>query len=70
MTTVVINDQSRIGKQLLHDIGKHPRVAHILKEEETFAEAFEREWQQAIPEEEMFDRLYRHIDELFANGKK
>jgi hypothetical protein len=29
MTTVIIDDESRIGRQLLNSIKLHPKVAHI-----------------------------------------
>ncbi len=30
MVTVVINDKSRIGRRLLKDIKKHPRIARVV----------------------------------------
>jgi hypothetical protein len=37
MTTVIINDNSRIGRRLLKDIEKHPRVAKVV-DKKTFDE--------------------------------
>ncbi|MDH6304362.1 hypothetical protein M2459_001095 [Parabacteroides sp. PF5-5] len=33
MTTVIIDNKSRIGRKLLKEIEKHPRVAHIVSDE-------------------------------------
>jgi hypothetical protein len=42
MTTVMIDNNSRIGRRLLKVIGQHPRIARVVDD------AFEQDWNQAI----------------------
>ncbi|MDR1866254.1 MAG: hypothetical protein LBR08_11870 [Bacteroidales bacterium] len=64
MTTVMINDKSRIGRRLLKDIEQHPRVARIVDD------AFEQDWRRAVSGDELVKRAHRHIDELYAQVGK
>ena len=64
MTTVVINNNSRTGKQLLRNIAKHPRVAWFVGDTNDNVQ-FEKDWENAISGDELVKRVHCHIDELY-----
>ena len=64
MTTVIINDKSYTGQQLLKAIAKHPRVAQIVDD------SFEQNWSNAISGDELVKRVHNHIDELYAQDAR
>jgi hypothetical protein len=64
MTTVIIDNNSRAGQQLLRHIEKYPQVAKIVHEEipeELFDEVFQNDFQESLSASQFMAEMENRI---------
>ena len=64
MTTVIIDNNSHAGQQLLRYIEKYPQVAKVVKEEtadKLFAEVFQSDFQKSLSASQFMAEMENRI---------